>query len=204
MPTSSRENGIVFFGSKDKSEVWRWRHFSTGQKRALQSWFRWELPGTLIYHTVLDDVYYTVCKSGSSYNIEGYDIKQQSDTTTISHPNTVNIYDVYLDSMRTIAKGDISYSATTKKSSCTTPAGIIYTGKQLAVFCNTADPDNKTDNVGRFALASINGSNVEWDGDWTENNIILGYVYDWEVELPTLYRQQMAGKKLNLISKLLL
>ena len=197
MPTSSRENGIVFFGSKDKSEVWGWRHFSTGQKRALQSWFRWELPGTLIYHTVLDDVYYTVCKSGSSYNIEGYDIKQQADTTTISHPNTVNIYDVHLDSMRTIAKGDISYSATTKKSSCTTPAGIIYTGKQLAVFCNTADPDNKTDNVGRFALASINGSNVEWEGDWTENNIILGYVYDWEVELPTLYRQQMAGEKVK-------
>ena len=197
MPASSKENGILFFGSKDKSETWGYRYFNSGQRRALQSWFKWDLPGTLTYHTILDDVYYTVCKSGSSYNIEGYDIKQQSDTTTITHPNDANVYDVYLDSMRTVAKASISYSATTKKSSCTAPAGLIYTSKQLAVFCNTGDPDNKNDNIGRFALASVNGSNIEWEGDWTENDIILGYVYDWLVQLPTIYQQQYAGEKVK-------
>ena len=204
MPVSSRENGILFFGSKDKREVWGWRHFSTGQKRALQSWFRWELPGTLTYHTVLDDVYYAVVKSGTSYNIEGFDIKQQSDTTTISHPNDTKVYDVYLDSIQSFKGGNrpsneiqIGYSASTGRSGVTKPAGFIHSDRQLAAFCISSTAGGADNNIGRFALASVVSNNIEWDGDWTDNDVIIGYVYDWEVELPTLYRQQMAGEKVK-------
>ena len=197
MPVSSRENGILFFGSKDKRELWGWRHFSTGQKRALQSWFRWELPGTLTYHTVLDDVYYAVVKSGTSYNIEGFDIKQQSDTTTISHPNDTKVYDVYLDSIQSFTKAQVGYSSSTGRSGVTKPAGFIHSDRQLAAFCISSAPDGADNNIGRFALASVVSNNIEWDGDWTDNDVIIGYVYDWEVELPTIYRQQQAGEKVK-------
>ena len=34
---------------------------------------------------------------------------------------------------------------------------------------------------------------VAWDGDWTGHDLILGYLFDMEVEFPTIYPMQVAG-----------
>ena len=195
MPISSKENGILFFGERDSSEVWGYRYFNSGQKRALSSWFRWELPGKVVYHTILDDVYYTVLNTGTSFNIEGFDIKTQTDTTTVG--TTPNVFDVHLDSHQNIAASALSYSAATGKTSVATPAGFIHTGKQLAVYVNKNTTGGSSENLGRFALASVNGGNIEWDRDWTAGDLVLGYVFDWEVEIPTIYRQQQTAEKVK-------
>ena len=70
----------------------------------------------------------------------------------------------------------------------TKPTGYDNSG-QLAAFCKTAG-----DNVGRFTKVTVNGSNLEWDGEWTGLDIILGYLYEMEVELPTIYIQQASGE----------
>ncbi len=187
MAATSKENTLVLFGSENKSEVWGYRFFNTGERRVQSSWFRWEIPGNLIYHTIMDDVYYTVVKNGSNYTLEAYDVRKQDDTTIVG--TAPDDYKVHLDCHKLIASSGLTYNATTKKTSFTKPTGF-NSSKQLAVYVNVAG-----NNVGRYSTASINGSNVEIDGDWTGTNLILGYLYEWEVEIPTIYPVKTDGER---------
>ena len=117
----------------------------------------------------MDDVYYTVVKNGSDYTLEGYDVRKQRDTTIVG--TSPDDYKVHLDCHKLIAASGLTYSATTKKTTFTKPTGFNST-KPLAAYVNVAG-----NNVGRYDVATINGSNIELDGDWTGTDLILGYLY---------------------------
>jgi hypothetical protein len=185
--TVSKENGLILFGSENTdtaTDVWGYRYFSNGERRIQSAWFRWELPGTLVHHKILDDVYYVVLRTGTNYTLEAYDVKTQDDTTAI------NGHTVHLDTHSTVtslAAG--TYNATTKKTVFPKPTGY-NSNKQLAVYNNNTGND-----IGRYGLVTVNGSNLEVDGDWTGANLILGYVFDWLVEIPKIYpATQSSGK----------
>ena len=185
--TVSKENGLILFGttkSTTATDVWGYRYFSNGESRIQAAWFRWELPGNLKHHVILDDVYYTVLENGGNYTLEAYDVKKQTDTTVID----TNI--IHLDTHSQIAAlATNTYNTTTKKTVFPKPAGY-NSSKQLAVFNNNTGTD-----LGRYGLVTVNGSNLEVDGDWTGTTLILGYVFDWLVELPTIYvESSQAGK----------
>tara|TARA_R100001530_G_scaffold83350_1_gene58142 strand:+ start:2441 stop:5248 length:2808 start_codon:yes stop_codon:yes gene_type:complete len=182
--TVSRENSVILFGALDKSELWGYRYYNTGEKRIQSAWFRWELPGTLTYHVILDDVYYAVLKNGSNYTLQALDVKKQDDTTSI------DTYRIHLDCHSTVSSlASNTYNSTTKKTVFPKPTGYDST-KQLAVYNNNAGND-----LGRYGLVTVNGSNLEVDGDWTGADLILGYVFDWLVEIPTIFASKTAGNK---------
>jgi len=189
LPTASTENDVVLFGSKDKNEVWGYRFFNQGQQRVQNAWFRWTLPGTITHHSIMDDRYYTVIKNGSDYTLEATDIKKADDTTLVG--TAPDDYKVHLDTKSVIASGSLSYSSTTGKTGFTKPAGY-NSSQQLAVYCHSAG-----DNVGKYATASVVGSDIEFEGDWTGQDITVGYLYEMEVELPTIYVQQVDGKQVR-------
>ena len=180
----SKENNILLFGALDKSEVWGYKFYNNGEKRVQSAWFRWELPGNLVHHALIDDVYYVVLKNGSNYTLEAYDVKRQSNTTSIDD------YRIHLDChSKVTALASNTYNATTKKTVFPKPTGY-NSSKQLAVYNNNAGND-----LGRYGLVTVNGSNLEVDGDWTGADLILGYLFDWLVEIPTIYVSQTQGDK---------
>ena len=187
---SSKENGVVFFGSSDKPDVWGYRYFNTEARRVQSAWFRWELPGDLTYHTIMDDVYYLIVKNGSNYTLEGIDVKQQDDTYTVG--TSPEEYPVHLDTHTTVsALAAGAYSSSTKLTTFTKPAGY-NSSKQLAVYNHNTGND-----IGRYDLATVSGSNLTIPGDWTGTTFILGYQYDWEIELPTIFPTKSEGDKVR-------
>ena len=56
----SKENNLMMAGTFGLREVWGYRYFNSGEKRIQSAWFRWELTGDLVYHCIMDDVYYAV------------------------------------------------------------------------------------------------------------------------------------------------
>jgi len=183
--TVSKENNVILFGSYDNSEVWGYRYFNSGEKRLQSAWFRWVLPGNVIYHKILDDVYYAVLKNGSNYTLEAFDVKKQDDTTEVTD------YRIHLDTHSTVSSlAANTYNSTTKKTVFPKPAGYNNSSKQLALYNNNSGAD-----LGRYAEVTVNGSNLEVDGNWTGANLILGYQMDWLVELPTIYATKTSGDK---------
>lgn len=189
---SSKENGIVFFGSSGKPDVWGYRYFNTEARRVQSAWFRWELPNGVTYHTIMDDVYYLILKgAGNNYTLEGIDVKQQDDTYTVG--TAPEEYPVHLDTHTTVsALASGAYNTSTKLTTFTKPAGYHSYEKQLAVYNNNAGND-----IGRYDLATVDGSNLTIPGDWTGTTFILGYQYDWEIELPTIFPTKAEGEKVR-------
>ena len=185
----STENQMVLFASANKNEVWGYKYYTQGEQRIQSAWFRWELAGTVTYHCMMDDVYYAVLKNGSVYTLQSFDIRKATDTLLVGTAPTE--YLIHLDTKKEISSGSLTYNATTNKTSFTKPTGYDNAG-QLAVFCKTAG-----NNVGRFSKATVNGSDIEWEGDWSSLNIILGYLYEMEVELPTIFIQQSDGQQIR-------
>ena len=186
LPTTSRENSLLLLGAKNYNEVWGFRFYSDGEKRVQSAWFRWSLSGDLVHHVILDDVYYLVVKNGTEYILESIDVKKQDDTKIIGTEN----YPIHLDrhtQMSALSSG--SYSASTKKTTFARPTGFSSTA-QLAVYNHNSGAD-----IGRYALATANGSNLELDGDWTGTTFMLGYLFDYLIELPTIYVTQATGGK---------
>ena len=185
----STENSMVLFASEDKNEVWGYKYYTQGEQRIQSAWFRWELPGTVTFHCMQDDVYYAVLKNGSVYTIQAFDVKKATDTLTVG--TSPSEFLIHLDTKKEISSGSLTYTPATNKTSVTKPTGYDNSG-QLAVFCKTAG-----NNVGRFSKATVNGSNIEWDGDWSGLDIILGYLYEMEVELPTIFITQSTGEQIK-------
>ena len=194
LPTTSKENSLLLLGARyadttsPSNEVWGFRFYNNGEKRVQSAWFRWLLTGELVHHAILDDVYYVVVLSGGEYILEAIDVKKQDDTTLIGAEN----YPIHLDrhsQLSALSSG--SYNATTKKTTFAKPTGYASTG-QLAVYNNNAGND-----IGRYAKANIvsGTQNLEVEGNWTGSTLMLGYLYDWSLELPTIFVTKAAGEK---------
>ena len=82
----SKEQGLALFGTSDTSDiVYGYKWFNSGEKRLLSSWFKWQLHGNVIYHAIIDDVYYAVIRTDDfSVQLEKIDIKNQPKITTVS------------------------------------------------------------------------------------------------------------------------
>ena len=186
MVAESTESQMILFASENKNEVWGYKFYTQGERRIQSAWFRWELPGTISFHCMMDDTYYAILKNGSTYSMQAFDIKKATDTLVVG---TAPLdYLIHLDTKTSISSGSLTYNPATNKTTMTKPTGYDNSG-QLAIFCKTAG-----DNVGRFTKVTVNGSNLEWDGEWTGLDVILGYLYEMEVELPTIYIQQASGE----------
>ena len=186
IPTTSRENSLLLLGASDYPEVWGFRYYSNGEKRVQSAWFRWSLSGNLIHHVILDDVYYLVVQSGTDVILESIDVKKQDDTKVIGVEN----YPIHLDrhtQMSALSSG--SYNATTKKTTFARPTGFASTAP-LAIYNH-----NSGNEIGRYALTTASGSNLVVDGDWTGTTFMLGYLYDYLVEIPTIYVTKAVGDK---------
>jgi len=61
----SKEGNLLMFATDDdgrENEVWGYRYYNVGDERKQSAWFRWELPGEVLYHTIMRDTYYAVTR----------------------------------------------------------------------------------------------------------------------------------------------
>jgi len=207
---SSNENDILLFSVDSTlhtatNEVWGYKFFESGGKRSQSAWFRWTMPNKVIYQTILDDVYYAVLSTGSNnkFTLEKFDIKLTSDTPMIGSAPDENR--VHLDTKKTIATGDITYNGQTDISTFTLGGGY-YSSNNLTVYCTTdSDDAGKSYDV---PAAKITGTapneTVTLPGNWKTSTkdgsavnvgLIVGYEYEFEVELPKIYITQSDGQK---------
>ena len=191
---NSRENSVVFFGTKGGTKIQGFRYFSSSEKRLLQAWFEWEIVGQVQYMCMLDDALYVVYRNNSKDQLLKFPIKLDdsglfaTDTKGTASTDDDVFYRVHLDNAQSVTPS-VTYNAATNVSSFAKPTGFERT-TDLCAF--DADYSN---NFGRFAEATVNGSNVEISGDWTGETFILGYLFDMDIQLPTIFIGQRQGDK---------
>lgn len=187
--TNSRENQIVLLGKTGTDIIYGLKYFNTGEKQVQTAWFKWKLNNNLLYHFIIDDVYYYLDEDHFLQTIN----LVQTDTDISIDKDSVN-YQIHLDNYVTGISGGVfnTHNNTTRfyiewVDKVTTPNG------DLAII----------DGTGRYNTCTVVGQYVTVSGDWTasatnfSNSIsgyTLGYLYDYQVDFPTLYVSTTKGE----------
>ena len=208
----SNENDVLLFAVDSTlhtatNEVWGYKYFTSGDRRSQSAWFRWTMPNKVIYHTILDDVYYAILSEGSNnkFTLEKFDIKLTADTPMIGSAPDENR--VHLDTKKTIASGDMTYNGQTDVTTFTLGSGF-YSSNNLTVYCTTdSDAAGKSYDVPSAKITGTAPSQTvtlpgNWktstkDGSSVNTDLIVGYEYEFEVELPKIYITQSDGNSIS-------
>ena len=192
--SNSRENSVIFFSEEGTSTLYGYRYFDSIRERKLASWFRWTLTGTIQYHCMQDDSLYVVVRNGASDKDQllKYSIKMDANTFAIAENR------VHLDHLMEIPKltsgnPTVTYDPSTNKSTFAKPTGL-ESSNQLVAYDNTNETSG-TQNLGRYGKITVNGSNLELDGDWTGEAFLIGYQFTMQIDLPTIYYVTRVGEQ---------
>jgi hypothetical protein len=194
--TASPAMSIVSLGKAGSDTVYQHRFFMQGENR-VQTWYKWKLTGDLRLQFFDKTSFYAVTSSGSNVYLTSYDLTQASESGYLTLP-TGEKTDVCLDMFN--VNPYRTYSTSTKKTTVNLPFDHI-TGKKLAVVAigtyigDTISATSESEgSVFYFEDSNISSNQVTLDGDYRGRDLVIGYVYDMEVELPTLYPTQTEGR----------
>jgi hypothetical protein len=188
---SSPGLSMISLGTRGASTVYQYRFLQQGEKRPLESWYKWELTGNMLDQFFDISTFYATITDGTKVHVVSMDLTQASDEGFLTLP-TGEKTDVCLD-MWTINPYR-TYNSTTEKTRVYLPFNH-FTGKKLSVVVlggyiggsNTISSQS----VGAVLYPTVQLSSgqyfVELDGDYRGRDLIIGYVYDMSVELPKFY-----------------
>ena len=182
--SESNENNIIFFSEVGTNQLYGYRYFDSARKRVLAAWFSWTLTGTIVYHCMLDDALYVVVRNNSKDQLVKYSIKQDEDGVYVTNTDE---FTIHLDQSQSVTTAANTYA--NGKTTFPKPVGL-ESSNQLAAYDTDAG-----NNFGRYAEVTVNGSNLEIEGDWSGETFTIGYLFDMKVELPTIYFGYKDGEK---------
>ena len=209
--TASTENQLLLFAVDSTlhtatNEVWGYKFYEAGDTRAQSAWFRWTLPNNVVFHCMMDDQYFVVLNTGSTYTLEKFDIKLSTATPMIGVPPDENR--VHLDTKKTIASADLTYDTVNDVTTFTLGAGF-YSTRTLTAYCATpSDAAGKSYDIPASAITgTAPNQTVTLPGNWktsteagtstvsVNTDVVIGYEYEFEVELPKVFVTRAEGEK---------
>lgn len=196
---STKDNSAIFLGTTGSNEVWVYRYFETGEKRIQGAWFRWELTGTLLHHFFLSDGYYAVLKNTESIaskevvTIQRFDLKKQEWSSIVENADSYE-FNVHLDNSKLVYTSQLTYDAVNDKTSFYLPFAY-YSDKELKVYSLT---EGQYAGLAATPTVTVNPDNdsgqlCTLDGDWSDARLLVGYVFEMDIKLPTLYKQTVTA-----------
>ena len=185
--SNSRENSVIFFSEEGTSTLYGYRYFDNIRERKLAAWFKWTLTGTIQYHCMQDDFLFVVVRNNNKDQLLKYALKLDANSFALADNR------VHLDHLMTTSGW--TYNANTGKSTKAKPTGL-ESSNQLVAY----DVDAGL-NQGRFGEITVNGSNLEIDGNWSGETFLIGYQFTMEVQIPTIYVTRQVGESFRADSR---
>ena len=185
--TNSRENSIVLIGKTGTDVVFGYKYFQSAEKRVQAAWFKWKLNNPLTYHFIINDEYFFL---DSDYYLQSIKLVQADSDPSIVQ-DTVDFL-LHVDNHTTVSGG--SYSAATNLttfSSVSWLSSVTTPNHDLVVI----DTNTSSARVGRYAKPTVSGTNFTLPGNWSSATLTIGYIYPYQVKIPTLYPTKIEGAK---------
>ena len=181
--TNSRENSIVLIGKSGTDEVYGYKYFQTADKRVQAAWFKWKLNNPLTYHFIVNDQYFFL---DSDYYLQSINLVQgDSDPSIIQ--DGVNFL-LHIDNYTTVSGGvhNVSTNITTFSNVNWLPS--VTTPNHELVVIDTS--------TGRYAKPTYSsGTSFTLQGNWSSTTLTIGYIYPYQVKLPTIYPTKVEGAR---------
>ena len=203
---ASTQNQFIAMSSQAEDKVYFYLTYSDGEKNIVQSWFNWQLPGTVQTIAVDSDEFYAVTKQGSQFTLSKASLSQSpSDAIIVNNDGQrinpcVDLYatasSVAYDTANDLSKCYIPWNNVTGLTPVLIIKGTTATG-QFIDSGFTLTPGTGSDGTGAyFSVPRKNLTSIASD-------VVVGWKYDFDIILPkTYYRLDEGGKLTDFTSNL--
>jgi len=195
---SSPGLSIISLGTVGNNTVYQFRFSQQGDQRAVSTWYKWDLTGTLLDQFFDASTYYAVVANGTNVYVQSYDLTQASEEGYLTLP-TGEKTDVCLDLWNVNPYRTYDSSADTTRIFL--PYNEVSSGTfSVVVLGGYIDDDIalSSASVGAVLYPTVvddaGGDYVDVDGDYRGRNLIIGYTYTMNVELPKFFLTQSDGR----------
>ena len=174
--TASREDGLILASRKGLKDIWCYSFFMSGDQQVQSAWFKWYMPGEVLFHNNnTRGKYWIVYKDDlGAIQLGQIDLRDQLSATTYEgYPYE---YYVYLDNWARVLP---TYDSATKTSSFTLP---YVPAKEVKAY--SLDTANYR---GRSIAPVMVGKNGTLPGDWSDAEVGIGYEYEMQIDFPTIF-----------------
>lgn len=186
---ASPQNSFFAMYGPSSQYVYFFRTYTVGEETAMQTWFNWKMQGDVQFFTVDSDDTYIVTYQSGQYTLCKANLTQTPDDA-ILRADSGQVVQLCLDQYAT--PSSVSYNATTKVNRCYLRYKDITTLSPAVII---ADPNNTGESG--FTVTPTRGSDgtgpyFEFVGDdysAQASKVYLGFKYDFDIQLPTIYYQ---------------
>ena len=203
---SSPQNSFIALAGRDTKDMYIYRYYNNGEKDLFQAWVKWSLPGNLQAFTVANDMMFTVSQQMDQYtlgiiSINDIPLGAQLTSLVSSNPTldmSTKPTSIVYDSKTKTTKMYVGYKPVDglvpiMLLTLPAPSGTLKTIFDLAGFQPLPNSTETDSDPGYWTYATV-GSDAQGDyfavrGDFTGygDGIVLGYNYNFEIELPKFY-----------------
>jgi len=173
----SKEGNLLMFANDDngrENEVWGYRYYNVGGEKKQSAWFRWELPGNVLFHTIMRDTYYAVTRVNNVNKILAFDIKETENTALLN-----NDFRVHLDNRVNIDAdtANLTFDGTNRTTTFDVPNDSINNFTDLIILRN--QPFIPVASAQNVATTTVTGRgtgltvNVTVDGNNVVTNVVI-------------------------------
>ncbi len=187
---ASPQNQFIALSDQDSRYIYFFRTYSDGEKNLIESWYNWELPGTVQGMALDSDDMFAVTKQGSQFTLSKASLSQSPEDAIIVNNDGQKInpcMDLYA------AASSVAYDTTNDFSKCYIPWNNVTTLTPVLVVKGTTatgnfiesgftiTPDIATDGTGTYyKVPKKNLTSIAAD-------VIVGWKYDLDIKLPRTY-----------------
>lgn len=185
---ASSTNSMLGIYGKDLEDVYWFRTYDTGEETLYQAWYTWKLPGDVQFCYLEGDEVYAVVRAANKYSLLVASLNQTDAQTTLvtADGTTVNPNIDYYSVATSVV-----YDATNRWSKCYIPFDHISTATPVVLIAGTGGSDPNAGLYYRPTVATDGGGTYfrvdNEDLSGSPSDVIVGYLYEFEVELPKTY-----------------
>ena len=208
---SSPQNSFILLVDRGSSYIYIYSYYNDGEKDLFQAWTKWELTGTIQDAYVLNDDIIVVTQQEDEYLLNSITVNElpTGDVSVVpdTDPNTPPFFvtgNPCLDLFSLPKSPDgiidkVVYDVTNNVTKIYTPYKPIENKKGAILIGKPAKDEGYFVEVTPKIETGTNYNYFEAVGDLTDtaDNIIIGYNYHFEVQLPTFYFRRRDGNSVD-------
>ena len=203
---ASTQNQFIAMSSQSSNKIYLYSFYNNGEKNLLESWYSWQMPGLVQTCAVDQDDMYIVTKQSNQYTLGKATINQSPDTAIIVNSNGSRVnpsVDLYATA------SSVVYDAANDQSKCYLPYSDVSGLKPVLLIAGSTLQGSFVESG--FTITPTRGTDATGDHfvvpkkDLTSqaSDVIVGYKFDFEVELPTtFYARSDDGKIVDFTARL--
>jgi hypothetical protein len=212
--TVSPPNSVVILSDRSTSYFYVYKYYNNGERDLFQSWVKWKIPGTIEAAEIINDTLFIVSQQAQEYTLESIALDELPSGTVVSTNDNFSGNACLDMATRPVSPdGGTTASVVWDETNDVTKIYVPYTpiaNKEAAMLLTIPTADKGTDaeldsDQGYWAVATERteiGTGYRYfevKGNFADyaDGIVVGYNYDFDVELPKFFVKLDQAKSIS-------